>query len=148
MIEMPSSAQDDLAAREQIAHWRHELLTLINHILGYTGIQIEEAPEAGLADYVPAFREINSGGQALLAIIEDELAAHPCASDFQHMSERLECEAAPALGLARKLVTELRAIGRGSVAQEAELVLRALESLLSMSNEMVRDRRAPIERVG
>ena len=47
---------------------KHALLTPINHILGFTEIQLEEADENGLLDCVPAFAEINARGRALLSI--------------------------------------------------------------------------------
>jgi signal transduction histidine kinase len=133
-----SSAPGD-PGLEQIAHLRHELLTPINHILGLTELQIDEAPETGLSDYVPALAQINTSGRTLLAIIEAELA--PCSrlSDLKHLDQRLQSEARPSLGQARKLAEQLRATGHHSAAEEVSLVSGALESLLATSRATVQD---------
>jgi signal transduction histidine kinase len=129
------SPPDDPANLEQIAHLRHELLTPINHILGLTELQMDEAPETGLADYVPALAEINTRGRKLLAIIEGELAAFSCPSDLRQLEARLESEARLTLGQARKLAEQFHAIGQHSAAEEVNLVTRALESLIAISRE-------------
>ncbi len=133
-----SSAPGDLL--EQIAQLRHALLTPINHILGLTEIQMDEAPETGLCDYVPALAEINTRGRTLLAIIEGELERlSPDLSDLKQLDARLESEARPTLGQARKLAEQLLATGHHSAAEEVSLVSSALESLLAISRATVQD---------
>jgi signal transduction histidine kinase len=133
-----SSAPGD-AGLEQIAHLRHELLTPINHILGLTELQIDEAPETGLSDYIPALAQINACGRTLLAIIEGELAPFSNPSDLKHLDERLESEARPSLGQARTLAEQLHSTGHHSAAEEVGLVSSALESLLAISRATVQD---------
>jgi len=133
-----SSAPGD-PGLEQIAQLRHALLTPINHILGLTELQIDEAPETGLCDYVPALAEINTRGRTLLAIIEGELAPVSHLSDLKHLDQRLESEARPTLGQARKLAEQLLATGHHSAAEEVSLVSSALESLLAISRATVQD---------
>jgi signal transduction histidine kinase len=124
---------------EQIAHLRHEMLTPINHILGLTEMQIDEAPETGLCDYVPALVEINTRGRKLLAIIEGELGAFTLASDLLQLNARLESEGRPALGQARKLAEQLHGMGHRAAAEEVNLVSSAIEQLLAISHETVQD---------
>lgn len=133
------SAPDDPISLEQIAHLRHELLTPINHILGLTEIQIDEAPETGLDDYVPALAEINTRGRKLLAIIEGDLAPFSRLSDLKHLNARLESEARPTIGRSQRLALELQAIGHDSAAEEVNLVSSALENLVAILRETVRD---------
>jgi signal transduction histidine kinase len=127
---------------EQIAHLRHELLTPINHILGLTEMQMDEAPEMGLGDYIPALAEINTGGRKLLAIIEGELNAFSRPSDLKRLDARLELEARPTLGQARKLAEQLHAIGQHSAAEEVSLVSSALQNLIAISRETAQDLQA------
>ena len=122
--------------REQLSHFRHELLTQINHIIGLTEILIDEAPETGLLDFVPAFEEISAGGRSLLAIIQRELApAGVC--DFNRLEGCIESEAGPTLGRSRGLIQQLQALGRASEAEEMQLVSSALEQLASLAHGVV-----------
>lgn len=120
---------------EQIGHLRHELLTRINHILGLTEIQMDEALETE-CDYVPALTEINACGRTLFAIIESELNSS-ATPDLLALNRQIESEARPTLGQAQELVNHLNVSGRDAAAQEMSLVLTALESLLSISQEMI-----------
>jgi signal transduction histidine kinase len=133
-----SPSARDAAVLEQVAYLRHELLTPVNHILGFTEIQIDEAQETGLHDYVPALAEINTRGRALLTIIEDGLGPLSHLADLKHLEERIESEAEPTLGQARELAERLHTIGSHSAALEVDLVSSALESLLAISQAMVR----------
>ena len=122
------------ASEHEIAQLRHDLLTPINHILGFTEIQIEEAQEAGLIESVPVLMQINAGGRSLLAIVKDEFDP----SDLARLSQRIESEARPALGLARKLTGQLQMSASQSMTGELDLVAGALENLLSLSQQMLR----------
>ncbi len=109
---------------------RHALLTPINHILGFTEIQLEAADENGLLDYVPALTEINARGRTLLAIIEDELAFS--STNLERLDVRIESEAVPTLGLSRGLTERLRSLGNQPAAEDVDVVSSALESLLAL----------------
>ena len=124
------------ASPEQLAHLRHELLTQINHIIGFTEIQIDEAPETGLGDHIPALAEINTCGRSLMALIEGALAPASSGSDLRDLDGHIESEATPALVQAKKLAGHLHSIGCDSAAQEIDLVSTALESLLNISRQM------------
>jgi hypothetical protein len=112
---------------------KHALLTPINHILGFTEIQLEEAEENGLLDCVPALAEINGRGRALLEIIEDELARS--SANLETLDARIEAEAIPTLGLSRGLAERLRLLGNHSAAEDVDVVSSALESLLALCRE-------------
>jgi class 3 adenylate cyclase/CheY-like chemotaxis protein len=56
-----------------LAHLRHELRTPLNHVLGYSEMLLEDAPESG--DLVPALQRVRAEGRAVLAVVEDSLAA-------------------------------------------------------------------------
>jgi diguanylate cyclase (GGDEF)-like protein len=60
--------------QEALVHLRHELRTPVNHILGYSELLIDDAGERHLQAYVPAFRQIQSGGRQLLESIQTTLA--------------------------------------------------------------------------
>src|ERR1035438_6862342 len=58
---------------ESLVHLRHELRTPVNHILGYSELLIEDASERHLEAFIPAFRQIHSGGRQLLESIHTAL---------------------------------------------------------------------------
>ena len=123
---------------EQMGHVRHELLTQINHIIGFTEIQIDEAPEIGLGEHIPALAEINTCGRSLMVLIENAFGPEAGPSSLKSLDGHIESEATPALVQAQKLAGHLHSIGCESAAEEIELVSTALESLLNISHEMLR----------
>jgi signal transduction histidine kinase len=134
-MKVPSSGPDGAISLEQIAHFRHELLTPLNHILGLTQIQMEEAADIGIQDYVPALAEINAGGRGLLGIIEKELVPLSSSSDLERLAGRLQSEAGRTLVQTRKLAEHVRAISPDAGA-DVDLVSSAVERLISISREM------------
>jgi signal transduction histidine kinase len=139
----PAAEQEEVPELNQVANLRHELLTPINHILGFTEMQIEEAAETGLFDCVPDFRKINIGGRMLLAIIEDGLNSGSGPSDLRRLGALLESQALPVLSLARKLAEQAHTLGNQSVAEEVDLVARALVALISISQNILRESGGP-----
>jgi len=120
---------------DQLAHLRHELLNPINQILGLTEIQMEEAADHGFLDCVPALTEINTGGRALHAIIQDEFAPAFRSSSLDHFAARIESQAEPTIGQAKELAHRLRSAGQNSAAEDMDLVSAALESLLALCRQ-------------
>src|SRR6476661_1520057 len=99
---------------EALAHLRHELRTPINHILGYTDILLEDAADTGLAPFVPALRELNSGGRALLEAIQVTLAesgAGLTAAQLEALAGRIRPQAEPMLAASQALARELHDSG-------------------------------------
>jgi adenylate cyclase len=56
-----------------LAHLRHELRTPLNHVLGYTEMLLEDAGDTG--DLVAELQQVRSEGRAVLAVVEESLAA-------------------------------------------------------------------------
>jgi hypothetical protein len=54
---------------ESRAHLRHDCLTPVNHIMGYSQLLIEEAAERHIEPFVPVFNRIHEGGRELLESI-------------------------------------------------------------------------------
>jgi signal transduction histidine kinase len=122
----------------EIAHLRHELLTSINHILGFTEMQIDDATELGLSDYVPAIEKLHARGRNLLGIIEGELDPSVLA-DLVRLNGRIADQALPALTEAKDLALEFHSTGRDSSAEELDFVSNAIENLLALSREISGD---------
>jgi signal transduction histidine kinase len=59
----------DAQKAESRAHLRHDCLTPVNHIMGYSQLLIEEAGERHIEPFVPVFHRIHEGGRELLESI-------------------------------------------------------------------------------
>ena len=57
-----------------LAHLRHELRTPLNHVLGYSEMLLEDAGDAG--ELVTALQRVRGEGRAVLAVVEESLAAN------------------------------------------------------------------------
>ena len=119
-----------------LAHLRHELLTHVNHVLGFTEMQLDERGESALRDYTPMLVELHARGRSLLAIIERELDANRTSADLIELDRRLTSEARPALYQVRSLAGQLHAAGLDSAADDMALVSGALERLIETSRQM------------
>ena len=120
-----------------LAHLRHELLTHVNHVLGFTEMQLDEGSESRLSVYMPMFADVHARGRNLLAIIERELDAGRSCADLVELDRCLSSEARPALDQAQRLAYQLHAAGLACAAEEMDLVSTALERLLETSRGMV-----------
>ena len=63
------------------SHLRHELRTPLNAIIGYSEMLLEDADDAGLADFTADLKQVLAAGRQLLAIVNDLLDAQKLASD-------------------------------------------------------------------
>ncbi len=63
------------------SHLRHELRTPLNAIIGYSEMLLEDADDAGLADFAADLKQVLAAGRQLLAIVNDLLDAQKLASD-------------------------------------------------------------------
>jgi hypothetical protein len=61
---------------ESRAHLRHEYLTPVSHIMGYSQLLIEEAGERHLEPFIPVFQRIHEGGRGLLESIRIAFGEH------------------------------------------------------------------------
>jgi signal transduction histidine kinase len=125
---------------EPLAHLRHELRTPINHILGYTEILLEDAGEAGLSEFAPALRELNSGGRVLLDWIQGALAESGSSvvfSQLEGLEEKLRPKAEQLLRTSETVTGLLRERGAGEALADLERVSSALARLLSLLGQMI-----------
>ena len=58
------------------AQLRHEYSMPARHVIGYSKLLVEEAPERHLDRFIPAFQQIHEAGGELLLLIEN--APDPC----------------------------------------------------------------------
>jgi adenylate cyclase len=63
------------------SHLRHEMRTPLNAIIGYSEMLLEDAEDAGLADFAADLKQVLAAGRQLLAIVNDLLDAQKLASD-------------------------------------------------------------------
>ena len=74
----PSQEQQDFQALW--SHLRHELRTPLNAIIGYSEMLLEDADEAGPADFAGDLHQVLVAGRQLLAVVNDLLDAGKFAS--------------------------------------------------------------------
>ena len=60
--------------RDFLAHLRHELRTLINAIIGYSEMLMEDASDLGKEDFISDLENIHSAGNQLLELVNDTLS--------------------------------------------------------------------------
>jgi signal transduction histidine kinase len=124
---------------EALAHLRHELRTPINHILGYTEILLEDAGETGLAEFAPAFREMNSGGRAVLDSIQAALAESSGgvhAAQLESLAAKIRPQAARMLAAAEALAAGLKDSGNEDAVTDIARVAIACRRLIALVGEM------------
>jgi signal transduction histidine kinase len=88
-------------AAEPIARFRHDLLTPVNHILGFCALLLDDAEMLGPPERLAALRRLYDEGCRVLEAIEDVLPRNPGpdhSPDFSALADRL---AIPADAIAR-----------------------------------------------
>jgi DNA-binding response OmpR family regulator len=68
------SLKDGRTRRAFLAHLRHELRTLINAIIGYSEMLMEDASDLGQEDFISDLENIHSAGSQLLELVNDTLS--------------------------------------------------------------------------
>jgi len=118
---------------DQLAHFRHELRTPVNHIIGYSEMLREEAEDLGLSDFIPDLEHIRAGGDQLLGIVEALLNPSPVAVegeglDFESLRADLDRELDQPLNQiisgSQRLQEKAEGAGKASLADD----LRKIES--------------------
>jgi len=120
---------------ESLAHLRHELRTPVNHILGYAELLIEDAAERHLEPFVPAFKQIQSGGTQLLDFIQTSLAEGAGSLenvDMEQFKESLRLTAAETLVTSTALLEDLETEHRQTVA-DLDAISWALRRLIEFT---------------
>jgi adenylate cyclase len=78
---MTETSNNGQSSQALWSHLRHELRTPLNAIIGYSEMLLEDAEDAGLADFASDLHQVLSSGRQLLAIVNDLLDAQKLASD-------------------------------------------------------------------
>lgn len=125
-----------------LAHLRHELKTPVNHILGYSELLIEDAAERHLEAFVPVFRQIHSGGCALLESIQTALSEEsdsPGDSNLDALKKALRATVADALETSTSFLASLK-LAHSQTLSDFDAISSALHALLDFTGE---DRQTP-----
>ena len=70
--KIPSNGHDaDPTPCADLSNLRHELGTLLNAIIGYSEMLLEEAEDEGKKVYISALVEIHTAGKQLLAFVDE-----------------------------------------------------------------------------
>lgn len=71
---VPATARID---RSPESRFRHDLLTPVNHILGYASLLLDAAQDRGQSELWPPLHDLGELGRRVLAVIEDALPSAP-----------------------------------------------------------------------
>jgi signal transduction histidine kinase len=126
------------ATNIDFAQMGHELRTVVNHILGYTGMLIEDAKELGLSEMVPALQEIHRGGWKVLERIDVGLAGaeHDTKGDrLAALEKSLHGPTQDLLGKSEALSAQFRGGGHTQLAAETDSTADAVRRLISLVSE-------------
>jgi len=113
-------------------HARHELRTLINHILGSSQLLLEEAEDLSLHDLVKAMEEIRAQGQYALATAGELFTAIETSADLSAPAEALAGTAAAVLQQAHEVRRSLDRAEHRELVADLEPVENAANRLLSL----------------
>jgi DNA-binding response OmpR family regulator len=119
-----------------LANLRHDLLTPVNHILGYSELLLEEAGEGGLVDLRPGIEKLHGMGKELLERINEALAAsrgEVGAADLRLLSRQLCPLLDTLLGEGSQLLGEAQRRGAEACASDLGKVLAAAGQLILLS---------------
>jgi signal transduction histidine kinase len=79
---MSSETEGDAAdGKTFLAKMRHDMRTLLNPILGYSDMMIEDAQEAGEEGLLKIVRRINESGESILARINEAIQKEKVEND-------------------------------------------------------------------
>jgi DNA-binding response OmpR family regulator len=119
-----------------LADLRHDLVTPINHVLGYSELLLEEAGERGLVDLLPGLEKLHGVGKELLARVNEGLDAargEVGAAELRMLSRELCPLLDTLLGEGGRLLGEARRRGAEECASDLGKVLAAAGQLILLS---------------
>jgi signal transduction histidine kinase len=146
-----SRGSDPTAASERNSqalwpHLRHELRTPLNAIIGYSEMLLEDADDAGLADFASDLNQVLSAGRQLLVIVNDLLDANKLASDdaafnLESLIANLDYQARTPLngviGYCEILLENAAEQGRGEITADLQKIHTAGELFVSRLNNII-----------
>jgi len=127
---------------DQLAHFRHELRTPVNHIIGYSEMLREEAEDLGLSDFIPDLQQMREGGDQLLSVIEDLLNPSPMAAevdliDFSALEAQLRRKLEDPLNQivsgSRRLQEKATGLGKASLTGDLQKIESAARKMLALA---------------
>lgn len=123
------------------AHLRQEFVAPAAAIVGFADIVIEDADEAGLADYRADLERIRSAGVALQALLDEVLQQEGDASDIDGYRARLRHDLRTPInavkGYGEMIVEDARDGGHLSLLPDLEKLLAAADGMLERIDALV-----------
>jgi DNA-binding response OmpR family regulator len=127
---------------DQLAHFRHELRTPVNHIIGYSEMLRDEAEDLALSDFLPDLQQIRDGGGQLLGVIENLLNPSPVAAeadllDFSALEAQLRRMLDDPLNqivsCSRRLQEKAMSLGKASLTGDLRKIELAARQMLALA---------------
>lgn len=126
---------------DQLSHFRHELRTPVNHIIGYSEMLREEAEDLDLSDFIPDLQQIREGGGRLLNVIEELLNPSSTAEvdllDFSALEAQLRRTLDDPLNeiinCSRRLQEKAMGLGKASLTGDLRKIELAARQMLALA---------------
>ena len=140
----PSAA--DRTYQVLLAHLRHEMLTPINAVLGYTDILLDEVEEQGLEVLEPDLKKIRTAGAQLLDLVDtllspDGIEAGLSRIDVEELGRTLRHNLRTPLnaiiGYSEMLMEDAVAAGRPEIVADLEKIHQAAARFVGFINDIV-----------
>jgi signal transduction histidine kinase len=132
--------------RAFLAHLRHELRTLINAIIGYSEMLMEDARDLGQEDFISDLENIHSAGSQLLELVNDTLnlakiEAAPTERDLEALGAKLcyglRTSLNDIIGFSEMLLEDAEGLGKGDFIGDLRKIHSAAERFLVFINDSV-----------
>jgi adenylate cyclase len=128
------------------SHLRHELRTPLNAIIGYSEMLLEDADDAGLADFASDLQQVLAAGRQLLAIVNDLLDAGKLASEdvafnleslIANLDYQLRAPLNGVIGYSEILLENAADQGREEISADLQKIHDAGKLFLSRLNNII-----------
>jgi CheY-like chemotaxis protein len=127
---------------DKLSHFRHELRTPVNHIIGYSEMLREEAEDLGLSDFIRDLQQMREGGDQLLSVIEDLLNPSPMAAEVDlidfpaleaQLRRTLDDPVNQIVRCSRRLQEKATGLGKASLADDLRKIESAARQMLALA---------------
>jgi adenylate cyclase len=123
------------------AHLRQEFVAPAAAIVGFADIVIEDAEQAGLADYRADLDRIRSAGTSLQALLDEVLAQNGTVDDIDAYRSKLRHDLRTPInavkGYGEMIVEDARDAGHDSLLPDLEKLLAAADGMLERIDALV-----------